>query len=157
MRSRARPLLLALFMLSPLATRAATQQLARSHAPAVTPLAVQWSVPTSQVTRHIPSWSATDVGLATGFLALLWVDAAQTRSLARQGWTDFHESNPILGQEPSVRRINTYTAAAAVATLGIAAVLPPRARRWWLAGAVAVEASTVIHNTTSVGVAFTIR
>jgi len=157
MRSRAR-LLLALLMLSPLATRAAaTQQLGRSQAPALAPFAVQWSLPTSHVTRHIPSWSATDIGLATGFLATLWIDAAQTRALARQGWTGFHENNPILGQTPSVAQINRYTAAAAVATLGIAAVLPPRARRWWLASAFVVEASTVIYTTTSVGVAFTLH
>lgn len=88
---------------------------------------------------------------------MLWVDAAQTRSLARQGWTHFQESNPILGREPSVGRINTYTAAAAVATLGIAAVLPPRARRWWLASAFALEASTVMYTTAAVGVSFRVR
>ena len=114
-------------------------------------------MPLNNVTRRVPSWSATDLGLAGGFLALLWVDAAQTRSIARQGWDGFYEVNPILGRRPSVGQINTYTAAAAVATLGVAAILPPRVRRWWLVGAVAVEASTVIYMTASVGVPLTLR
>ena len=115
-------------------------------------------MPMNTVTRRVPSWSATDIGLAGGFLALLWVDAAQTRSIARHGWKDgFYEANPILGRRPTVGQINTYTAAAAVATLGVAAVLPPRVRRWFLAGAVAVEATTVIYMTTSVGIPLTIR
>src|SRR6267142_1994684 len=132
--------------------------LAHAQSPiAPAPIGVRWSIPATQVTRHVPSWSTTDVGLATGFLAMLWVDAAQTRSLARQGWTRFQETNPILGREPSVGRINTYTAGAAVATLGIAAVLPPRARRWWLASAFAIQAPTVVYTTTAVGVSFRVR
>lgn len=114
-------------------------------------------MPVNNVTRHVPSWTATDIGLAGGFLAMLWVDAAHTRSLARNNWEGFYEANPILGRQPSVGRINTYTAAVAITTLGVAAILPPRARRWWLAGALAIEATTVIYTTTQVGVAFTLR
>ena len=100
---------------------------------------VRWSMPVAKITRHVPNWSATDLGLAGGFLTALWIDAAQTRSLARQNWDGFYESNVILGRNPSEGQINTYSAAAAVATLGVAAVLPERARRWWLMGALAVE------------------
>jgi hypothetical protein len=101
------------------------------------------------VTRHAPSWSATDVGLAGGFLASLWVDAAQTRSIARNNWVGFHEANPLIGPRPSVGQLNTYTAVAAVTTLGIAALLPARARRWWLIGAIALEAYAVTATTRS--------
>jgi len=158
--SRAFPL--AMVILSSLASRAAIAQTVPSHSAAwhpgtPAPLAVRWSMPVKNVTRHAPSWSATDIGLASGFLALLWVDAAQTRSLARNNWQRFYEANPILGRQPSVGRINTYTAAAAITTLGIAAVLPARARRWWLAGAFAVQATTVIYTTTQVGVAFRVN
>jgi hypothetical protein len=152
---------LAVVVFSSLATRSAIgqTQLLNSRAHSVTPatFAVRWSMPVNNVTRHVPSWSATDLGLASGFLAMLWVDAAQTRSLARQNWDGFYESNPILGREPSVGQINTYTAAAAITTLGVAAILPPRARRWWLIGAFAVETSTVIYTTTRMGVAFRVR
>jgi hypothetical protein len=114
-------------------------------------------MPLTHVTHLAPSWSAADVGLAGGFLALLWVDACQTRSLARQGWDGFSEANPILGHRPSEGRINTYTAAAAVTTLGIAAALRPRERRWWLGAALAVQAFTVYHTTSRVGVSFRVQ
>jgi hypothetical protein len=157
-----RMLPVAMVVLSSLASRAATAQTISayslpSHPGTPAPLGVSWSMPVSGVTRHAPSWNATDIGLAGGFLAMLWVDAAQTRSLARQGWVGFYESNPILGAQPSVGAINTYTAAVAITTLGVAALLPPRARRWWLAGAFAVETATVIYSTTQVGVAFRVR
>jgi hypothetical protein len=129
----------------------------RSHPDTPAPLGVRWSMPVNGVTRHAPSWNATDIGLAGGFLAMLWVDAAQTRSLARQNWVGFSETNPILGPQPSIGKINTYTAAAAITTLGVAALLPPRARRWWLAGAFAVETATVLYTTTQVGVALRVR
>lgn len=116
---------------------------------AVSTVGVRWSMPLHNVTRHAPSWSATDLGLAGGFLAFLWVDAAQTRSIARNNWAGFYESNPILGPRPSVGQINSYTAAAAVTTLSVAALLPARARRWWLLGAIAVETFAVTATTRS--------
>src|SRR5260370_20338116 len=33
-----------------------------------------------------PTWPAADLALAGAFRVALWVDAAQTRELARQGW-----------------------------------------------------------------------
>jgi hypothetical protein len=157
------PLPLTLVVLSALTAKPAIAQGMPPRSPAwrhsgtTEPLAVQWSMPVSRLTRHVPSWSRTDIALAGGFLAMLWVDAAQTRSLARQNWAGFYETNPILGPKPSVSRINTYTAAAAITTLGVAAILPPRARRWWLAGAFAVETSTVIYTTTQLGIALRVR
>jgi hypothetical protein len=152
---------LAVVVLASLAARTATGQTlppdSRSQSVTPAPFAVRWSMPVNDVTRHAPSWSTTDLGLAGGFLAMLWVDAAQTRSLARGNWDAFYETNPILGREPSVGQINTYTAAAAITTLGVAAILPARARRWWLIGAFAVETSTVIYTTTQMGVGFRIR
>jgi hypothetical protein len=125
---------------------------------APTPLRARLSVGLDQVTGRVPvpRWGATDLELAGAFVTALWVDAAQTRSLARSGWRDFRESNPLLGRRPTEGQINTYTAVVAVTTLGVAAVLPRRARRWWLAGAAAVEGYTVAH-TTRVGVAIRLR
>jgi hypothetical protein len=116
---------------------------------AARPVGVTWSMPLTHVTRHVPSWSVTDVGLASGFLAVLWVDAAQTRSLANNNWAGFYEVNPIIGPRPTVGQINSYTAAAAVTTLGVAALLPARARRWWLLSALAIETYAVTATTRS--------
>jgi hypothetical protein len=100
-------------------------------------------VPRLELTGTVPvrvSWSQRDVALAGGFVAALLIDAAQTRRLARGGWRDFEESNPILGPRPSVGRVNTYTALSGLTVLGVAAVAPKRARPWVLGVALAVEA-----------------
>jgi putative copper export protein len=59
--------------------------------------------------------------------------------LASGGWRDYRETNPVLGPRPTVGQVDTYTALAAVTTLGIASVMPPKTRRWFLAAASAVE------------------
>jgi hypothetical protein len=89
------------------------------------------------------SWNQTHTLLAGAFVVTLLMDAAQTRELARHGWSGFRESNPLLGERPSVGRVNSYTAIAGLSVLGAAAVLPPKVRPWLLGAAVAVQAFTV--------------
>lgn len=91
------------------------------------------------------SWSKRDIVLAGAFTASLLIDAAQTRTLARDGWRGFHEANPILGPMPSVRGINTYTAVVGLGVLGAAAIVPAHVRPWLLGAAFAVEAFTISH------------
>src|SRR6266576_264957 len=81
--------------------------------------------------------------LASAFLVTLLIDAAQTRELAREGWQGFRESNPLLGERPSVGRVNSYTALAGLTVLGVAAAAPPRLRPWLLGAAVAVQLFTI--------------
>ncbi|HEY7193009.1 MAG TPA: hypothetical protein VH439_04645 [Gemmatimonadales bacterium] len=100
------------------------------------------ALPQLQVAGTVPvrlPWSARDRALAAGFTVALLIDAAQTRRLARGGWRDFDESNPILGRHPSEGRVNTYTAVAGLTVLGVAAVAPKRVRPWVLGAALAVE------------------
>ena len=99
-----------------------------------------------ELARAVPirvTWSRRDLALASGFTAALLVDAAQTRRLARTGWRDWRESNPLLGPRPSVGRVNTYTAVVGLSVLGAAALAPKRARPWVLGIAFAVEACTL--------------
>jgi hypothetical protein len=104
----------------------------------------------SVATRVVPrSWSSTHIALASAFTVALLVDAAQTRSLARQGWPGFQETNPLLGPFPSVGRVNTYTAVAGLSVLAVAAAAPPRVRSWVLGAALVVEALTVGGNVRS--------
>jgi hypothetical protein len=86
------------------------------------------------------AWRPSDLALAGGFTVALLVDAAQTRRLARGGWRDYHETNPLLGPRPSVGQVNTYTAVVGLSVLGLAAVAPKRARSGLLGVALAVEA-----------------
>jgi len=119
--------------------------------PAREPVSVRTSLSTASVaTRVVPrSWSSTHIALASAFTVALLVDAAQTRSLARQGWPGFQETNPLLGPFPSVGRVNTYTAVAGLSVLAAAAAAPPRARSWVLGAALVVEALTVGGNVRS--------
>jgi len=89
------------------------------------------------------SWTPSHTALATAFLVTLLIDAGQTRELARQGWVGFRESNPLLGERPSVGRVNSYTALAGLSVLGAAAAAPPRLRPWLLGAAIAVQAFTI--------------
>ena len=89
------------------------------------------------------SWTQTHTVLASAFVVTLMMDAAQTRELARHGWSGFREANPLLGDRPSVGQVNTYTAIAGLTVLGAAAALPPKVRPWLLGAAIAVQAFTV--------------
>lgn len=121
--------------------------------PATTPARAAWSVP-----RRMPrlSWSRSDVALAGGFAVALWIDAAQTRGLARAGWREYREANPVLGPRPTVGQINAYTAVAGLTVLGAAAVVPARLRPWLLGAALAVETVTVAGSARK-GIAVTFR
>jgi hypothetical protein len=108
-----------------------------------------WST-ASVATRVVPrAWSTAHIALASAFTVALLVDAAQTRSLARQGWPGFQEANPLLGRFPSVGRVNSYTAVAGLSVLAVAAAAPPRVRSWVLGAALVVEALTVGGNVRS--------
>lgn len=97
------------------------------------------------------AWRSSDLALAGVFTVGLLIDAGQTRGLARTGWTNFRESNPLLGPQPSVGRVNTYTAIAGLTVLGTAAALPRRFRPWLLGAAIAVQALT-IHSSVRQGI-----
>ena len=107
------------------------------------PARASWS--TEHLTR-LParvSWTPSHTALASVFVVTLLIDAAQTRELARQGWVGFRESNPLLGERPSVGRVNSYTALAGLSVLGAAAAAPRRLRPWLLGAAIAVQAFTI--------------
>jgi len=119
---------------------AAAQRMVEYAPPGVT--FDQPGFPQLEVTGTVPvrvAWSQRDLALASGFVAALLIDAAQTRRLARGGWRDYEESNPILGRNPSEGRVNTYTAVAGLTVLGVAAAAPKRVRPWILGAALAVE------------------
>jgi hypothetical protein len=138
--SRVLAVFFAAFACTTLPARVAAQRVADYQpvrgATASTPL------PRLQLAGAVPvrlPWCARDHALAVAFTTALLIDAAQTRRLARGGWRDYEESNPILGRNPSEGRVNAYTAVAGLAVLGVAAVAPKRVRPWVLGAALAVE------------------
>jgi len=135
-------------------TRTAARSLTLFGDAAAAPARAAWSVPWRMPRR--PSWNSSEIALAGAFAAALWIDAAQTRALARGGWRGFRETNPILGPSPTVSQINAYTAVAGLTVLGAAAAVPARMRPWLLGAALAVETVTVA-GTIQKGVAITFR
>lgn len=94
------------------------------------------------------AWRTTDAVLASGMVALLWIDAAQTRHAMRLG---YYERNPVLvwleGDDyPSDRTINAYMLAVGAATLGAGALMPRPWRTVFLAAVAALELRTVVRS-----------
>lgn len=125
----------------------------RAFAPAI-PQRLTWSTAPIGALPARVSWNRSHTALAGAFVVTLLIDAGQTRELARHGWRGFREANPLLGDRPSVGRVNTYTAVAGLSVLGAAAAVPPRVRPWLLGAAIAIQAFTV---GTSVGNGLPIR
>ena len=78
-------------------------------------------------------------------MLLLCVDWSQTRWIAKNP-ARFHEINPLLGQHPSVAKVNSYFALCVALTAVGAYFLP----FWWAIGAglalIALEAFVTIRN-----------
>jgi len=83
--------------------------------------------------------------MAKVWVTLLAVDWNQTRIIARNP-DRFNEKNAILGNHPSVGKVNGYFAAAIIGTIGVAMALPSEYRKFWLGGITVLEVSVTQHN-----------
>jgi hypothetical protein len=101
------------------------------------------------VNTRAAGWSPDDKQLLAAALTLHACDWAQTKAIARNQ-ARYYESNPLLGESPSISRVNNYFAATALAT-ALAAHWMPKYRHAILTGVLAIEASVVARNQ-SVGV-----
>lgn len=90
-------------------------------------------------------WSTTDKVLGAAALTLTVADWLQTRQIAREPlkWQD---DNAILGEHPSVARVNKYFATGIVIGAVAAYYTPAEYRKYLLGGVIAVEATAVAHN-----------
>ncbi len=92
----------------------------------------------------------TDLHVEFAWTALHVIDWAQTRRIANEP-ENFVEKNPILGEHPSIGRVNAYMGL----TLGlhwlIATKLPPVPRRIFQIFTIGVTAEAV-HNNVQVGI-----
>ena len=76
---------------------------------------------------------------------MLVADWAQTRQIARNA-DQYRETNPILGEHPSMGRVNTYFATALMLNYVIGRSLDRRWRTAWFVTVQSVEASVVQRN-----------
>lgn len=91
------------------------------------------------------SWNDTDKVLLTAVEASYYIDYRQTRQIAVNP-RRYYEHNQIMGEHPSVGRVNNYFLASAIGTYLLADVLPENYRRLFLSGALTVEVVTIVHN-----------
>lgn len=97
-------------------------------------------------------WDNVDLFLGATTTAALIADWGQTR-YAAQHPDEFKEKNRILGEHPSVARVNVYFATYVVGALLVADWLTPDNRKLFLGVITVVEISAVKHNR-SIGVKF---
>jgi hypothetical protein len=90
------------------------------------------------------SWTRTDYALEGSYLMLHFIDWRQTRTIAKDD--DYHERNPILGRDPSVREVDVYFAVTTVLHPIVSHFLPKPYRTWWQGITVTVAGTCVIHN-----------
>ncbi len=90
-------------------------------------------------------WTTTDKALGTVALLATVVDWGQTRHIAKHP-ERFRETNPMLGEHPSVSDVNRHFAIAIVGGGLIAHFLPGEIRPWFLGGAAVVEIGFGINN-----------
>jgi len=101
---------------------------------------------------HAEEWSRADTARQAAYTALHLADWAQTRYITTHR-QDFVETNAMLGERPSLGRINNYFAATLAGHYAISALLPTKYRPYWQYGTITIEAYFVLHNR-AIGIGF---
>jgi hypothetical protein len=111
---------------------------------------------------HAEEWKAADYKLLAAATTLLVVDWGQTRDLTRT-YTEtsaslngqaplitrrrtHRETNPLLGDNPSIGDVDKYFAGALLLTAGLSYALPAKYRRSFLGGVIVLESVIVARN-----------
>lgn len=68
-------------------------------------------------------WTKEDTIREVAYLALHVADWGQTRNIANRG-NIYHEVNPILGRNPSIKKVDSYFALTAIAHVIVSYSLP---------------------------------
>lgn len=89
-------------------------------------------------------WTEEQKILAAVSMAAMVIDYGQTRSIV--GHPTFYEQNPLLGEHPTMGRVNRHFALSALASYLIADALPSEQRTWFLRGLALVQVGVVAHN-----------
>ena len=95
--------------------------------------------------RATDPWTPADSWREGGYFTLHVLDWAQTRNIARNP-DRWHEMNVVLGEHPSVGRVDRYFALTALAHVGIAVALPRDWRTPFQYVTIGIEAGVVVHN-----------
>ena len=100
--------------------------------------------------KFAENWTKTDTAYQATFLAITAVDWMQTRWMAKNDWQwdgeYHHESNPILGDYPDSKRVDTLVPLGMLAHTIVSMALPPDYRRIWQVLWIGVEGYCVTTN-----------
>lgn len=108
-------------------------------------LALALALPAAGAARD--PWDATDTALGAVALGALALDWGQTRYIATHP-ERFHEhaAARVIGEHPSLGRVNSYFLVRMLGTVAIAEALPSPWRTAFLGGTVAIELRAVRRN-----------
>lgn len=103
--------------------------------------------------------AAFDRNVSKGALAvsslLIACDASQTIRIASEGWPDNRrESNPVMGERPSVATIITYNIGVIMANIAIWAATPERYKSLPSTALAGIEANVIYQNNMIHGVGY---
>lgn len=87
--------------------------------------------------------SSREIKLQIGFTVITAIDWMQTKEFRAQG---VKEQNPILGEEPSQEKVDTYIGAAIISHALVTWALPPEFRETWIWTFIIIESVAVLHN-----------
>lgn len=96
-------------------------------------------------TASASDWKEVDTERQLAYILLHAIDWAQTRHIAREP-DKFYEFNPLLGEHPSVKRVDSYMLVSALAHTAVSYVLPPEWRRAFQHITLSVKSGLVNHN-----------
>jgi hypothetical protein len=85
------------------------------------------------------------------YLLLHGADWAQTRTIAKNPDL-YHETNPLLGQHPSVGKVNNYFLATGLAHALLADKLPPNLAKLFQYGTIGLETGVAGKNRFKLGI-----
>lgn len=90
-------------------------------------------------------WKQADTERQLAYLLLHLIDWGQTRNIARNP-DEFYEFNPLLGEHPSVKRVDSYMLVSALTHTAISYLLPPNWRHAFQHVTLSVKSGLVNHN-----------
>jgi hypothetical protein len=90
-------------------------------------------------------WSTRDVVMESAYATVHILDWGQTRHLAKDPLLH-HEHNVVLGQHPSVTKVDTYFALTLLAHIGITHIIPDYLRPYWQSVSIIIEGNVVKQN-----------
>ncbi|HET8689056.1 MAG TPA: hypothetical protein VFM18_20795 [Methanosarcina sp.] len=90
-------------------------------------------------------WTQADATREAVYLAVDIIDWAQTRNIARNP-NKWYEQNNILGNHPSVEKVDAYFATMALAHIAISYALPSEYRRTFQYITIGIEIGYIHHN-----------